>query len=267
MIEFVMPEHTSHSAIASYLRCQKAYELKKLGVEEVPSWWLLGGSAVHTATEWWDKGEWDEAPEMAFYKAFQDEIVKAEQTHPDHSEWRSAGYGARAQGYNHWMTQGPKYVKQWADRGWSWSDVELDVSCTLPSGIRIKAYVDRVKVHLSGYAEIVDLKTGSTRPESDQQLGFYKVLFEEASPGVEVSKVYNYMFKDDVAYEMDVSNWTLATVDKMAQEWYNGLESGVFLPNRGRNCGTCGVSQACFLQSGDTELTRVYDSLNPRHGE
>src|SRR2546430_9435239 len=66
---------------------------------------------------------------------------------------------------------------------------------------------------------------------------------------------------------MDVSNWTLARVDKLAKEWYDGLESGVFLPNRGKNCGTCGVARACYLASGDTTATRSYDRLNPRHGE
>jgi CRISPR/Cas system-associated exonuclease Cas4 (RecB family) len=276
MIEFVMPDHTSHSAISSYLRCQKAYELGKLGFTEAPAWWLLGGSAVHKATEWWDNGEWDEAPELAFYKAFQDEIVQAEQSHPNHDGWRKAGYGARAQGYEHWMKQGPLYVKQWADRDFDgdlkW--VELDVSTTLPSGLEIKAYIDRVSVSRENLTiDLVDMKTGSTRPDSDQQLGIYKTLLIEYLKykhdllyvGEFDIHAYNYMFKDDEFYEMDVSNWTLDTVDKMAQEWYRGLESGVFLPNRGKQCGTCGVASACFLQSGETETTRRYDRLNPNY--
>jgi CRISPR/Cas system-associated exonuclease Cas4 (RecB family) len=272
MIEFLMPQHVSHSAMNNYIRCGKAYELGKLGVTEAPAWWLIGGSAVHKATEWLDKGEWDEAPEMAFYQAFNDEIFDAVDREPDQELWRKAGYGARAQGHDHWMKQGPRYVKQWAERyAPKWWDVELDVSTTLPSGIKIRAYIDRVafdgdhKVY-----EIVDLKTGSTRPDSDQQLGIYKVLFEHylAWNGYDMERgtlAYNYMFKDDEFYEMDVSNWTLETVDEMAQEWYRGLESGVFLPNRGKQCGSCGVSSGCFLQSGDSILTRKYDKLNPNY--
>lgn len=276
MIEFQMPPHVSHSSLNSYIRCGKAFELSKLGVQEPPAWWLLGGSAVHKATEWLDKGEWDDAPEMAFYKAFQDEIVQAEQSFPDHNDWRKAGYGARAQGYEHWMKQGPLYVKQWADRGFPWDYVELDVSATLPSGIQVKGYIDRVNANGYGW-EIYDLKTGSTRPDSDQQLGIYSVLFKEflrsssefdimAEFGENI-QAYNYMFKDDEFYEMDVSNWTLETVDEIAQEWYRGLESGVFLPNRGKFCGTCGLAEACYLQSGDTATTRRYDRLNPNYGE
>lgn len=271
---FQLPAHASHSAINNYLRCGKAYELDKLGVRESPAWWLLGGSAVHKATEWLDKDEWDDAPEMAFHQAFADEIETALKREPNQDAWRKAGYGARAQGYEHWMEQGPRYVKQWAERVQTWRWVELDVSTTLPSGIKVKAYIDRVS-RIGNLFEIVDLKTGSTRPDSDQQLGIYSVLLRDYIGGsvaidtrVPVTiQAYNYMFKDDEFYEMDVSNWNIHTLDKMAQEWYSGIESAVFLPNRGKQCGTCGVSAACFLQSGDTEVTRKYDKLNPNYDE
>jgi CRISPR/Cas system-associated exonuclease Cas4 (RecB family) len=277
MIEFIVPEHTSHSAINSYIRCGKAYELGKLGVKEPPAWWLLGGSAVHTATEWLDKDEWDGSPEEAFFYALHLECQGARESGwEDESLWRKAGYGARAQGYEHWMEQGPRYVKQWADRGQVWRQVELDVSMTLPSGIIIKGYIDRAR-RISKYEgyEFVDLKTGSTRPDSDQQLGIYKVLFDvwlnkndatRRIGGGDI-KAYNYMFKDDEFYEMDVSNWTLETVDEIAKEWYNGISSGVFIPNRGKQCNTCGVSAGCYLGSGDTPTTRTYDRLNPNFGE
>lgn len=276
MIEFEVPKHVSHSALNNYIRCGKAYELGKLGVQESPAWWLLGGSAVHKATEWIDKGEWDDAPEMAFHKAFYDEIIRIEQSFPNREEWRKAGYGARAQGYEHWMEQGPRYVKQWADHGAWFSEVEYDVSTTLPSGIKIKAYVDRVEVSPEG-VDVIDLKTGSTRPDSDQQLGIYSVLtlhklnqdtkytVPDVRVGHQLHGAYNYMFKDDEFYPMDVSNWTLETVDEIAKEWYRGIQAEVFLPNRGKQCGSCGLASGCFLQSGDTLLTRKYDKLNPNY--
>lgn len=278
MIEFQVPEHISHSALNNYLRCGKAYELGKLGVQEKPAWWLLGGSAVHKATEWLDKGIWDGSPEDAFYEAFNSEIFDAVNIEPDQDLWRKAGFGARAQGYEHWMGQGPRYVKQWADRwdGRLYGMVELDVSRTLPSGIKIKAYIDRVAESNFGYYDIYDLKTGSTRPDSDQQLGVYKVLLDcwlndnnytRDSRGENIIQAFNYMFKDDEFYEMDVSNWTLDTVDEIAKEWYSGISSGVFLPNRGKQCNTCGVHEACYLTSGDTVATRKFDKLNPNYGE
>lgn len=282
MLEFQLPQHVSHSALNNYLRCGKAYELGKLGVPESPAWWLLGGSAVHQATEWIDKGEWDDAPEYAFYLAFQQEIDRTREVYPNESLWRKAGYGARAQGYEHWMAQGPRYVRQWAEKGALWDEVEIDVSHTLPSGIKIKAYVDRVQLDRSTFTwSVVDLKTGSTRPESDQQLGIYTVLFKQwlarqtkyTSPALTdiwggwSFTAHNYMFKDNEFYPMDVSNWTLQTVDQIAQEWLHGVQSSVFLPNRGKQCGTCGLREACYLESGDSNVTRKFDRLNPNYGK
>lgn len=56
-----MPEYISYSAFSSWLQCGKAYELGRLvGVKETPSWWLAGGSAVHAATERYDRALWEE---------------------------------------------------------------------------------------------------------------------------------------------------------------------------------------------------------------
>jgi len=265
--------HTSHSSINSYLYCGKAFELEKIKkFPSPPAWWLLGGSAVHTATEWIDTDDWDGSPEEAFHYAFHLECQEARESGwEDESQWRTAGWGKNQQGYEHWAQKGPVYVRQWADRVQTWAHVELDVSTTLPSGIEIKGFIDRVSQFGSLY-EIVDLKTGSTRPDSDQQLGVYSVLLKEhikktrgLHPDLVTVNAFNYMFKDDEFYEVDVSNWTLDTVDKLAQEWKNGVEASVFLPNRGSKCGRCGVADACYLQSGDTEVTRVFDSLNPNY--
>ncbi len=262
MIE--LPKHTSHSAINSYLRCGKAFELESLKkYPTMPAWWLIAGSAVHTATEWIDTGEWDREPEEAFDLAFFLEIQKAREIEPNENLWLTAGWGKNQQGYAHWAEKGQRYVRQWADTPVEWHFVELDVSMELPSGIKIKGYVDRVLVHGDKKSiSIYDLKSGSTRPDSDQQLGIYSVLASQKL-GKPVTHAYNYMFKDDEFYEMDVSHWTLDAVDKIAQQWYRGVGDEVFIPRRGEHCGRCSVADACFLQSGDTPDTRAYDSLNP----
>ena len=272
--------HASHSSISSYLYCGKAYELAKIRkFPEPPAWYLLGGSAVHTATEWIDTDGWDGTPEEAFHYAFHLACQEARESGwEDETQWRTAGYGNNKQGYAHWSEKGPRYVRQWADRGLQWDEVEVDISHTLPSGLVIKAFVDRAWLdRKTSTWSIVDMKTGSSRPDSDQQLGIYTVLFKQwlarqtkytTPPFTDMWGGWsfiasNYMFKDDEFYEMDVSNWNLETVDRLAQEWKNGVESGVFLPNRGFKCARCGVAEACFLQSGDTETTRVFDRYNP----
>lgn len=55
-----LPDHISHSQMTTWLDCGWAYFLgKSIGVKEIPSWWLIGGSAVHEATEAYDKTEWE----------------------------------------------------------------------------------------------------------------------------------------------------------------------------------------------------------------
>jgi hypothetical protein len=50
------PAYVSYSAFTSWLKCGKAYQLSRLlDVKENPAWWFAGGSAVHAATEVYDK--------------------------------------------------------------------------------------------------------------------------------------------------------------------------------------------------------------------
>lgn len=51
-----LPPHVSYSALTTYLDCGWKYYLTRVErVKERPTWYLVGGSAVHTATEYYDK--------------------------------------------------------------------------------------------------------------------------------------------------------------------------------------------------------------------
>jgi hypothetical protein len=274
VITFI-PKHASNSAISAYTRCAKAYELDRvLKFPQPPAWYLIAGSAVHTAAEHWDCGK-GTSPSELFVDAFHDEIARARSYWPDDSQWAAAGEGQRRQTYNHWFAKGQQYLEEWASTSFPGAlvDVELDVSTVLPSGIEVKAFVDRLYQPAPTQWVIWDLKSGSRRPDSDQQLGIYKVLTREwlrKQPGsgpIEITAA-NFMFKDRCAYEMDVSAWTLETVDQIAQTFVSGVKNQIFLPVRSADCGRrCGVAEACYLQSGDTPVTRVYDTLNPNYGK
>lgn len=274
MIQFI-PKHTSHSAISAYTRCGKSYELRKvLKFPEPPAWYLIAGTAIHTAAQQWDENpEGSTSPSLLFVNAFHDEIDRARAGWPDDSQWQAAGWGLNGQRYDHWFAKGQVYLEQWASTSFPGAlvDVELDVSTVLPSGLEVKAYVDRLYQTGPTSWVIWDLKSGASRPDSDQQLGMYAALTrnfllskDPTTPDVEITAA-NYMFKDDLAYEMDVSAWDLDTVDRIGQAWLRGVTERVFLPVRGSHCGRCGVSEACYLQSGDTPVTRLYDSLNPNY--
>jgi hypothetical protein len=53
------PAHLSFSTVNGYRGCGKRFELQKiLRLEEKPGLAAIGGNAVHTATEDYDKGTW-----------------------------------------------------------------------------------------------------------------------------------------------------------------------------------------------------------------
>lgn len=51
-----LPSYVSYSQLTTWLSCGWQYYLTRLAdVQEEPSWWLVGGSALHEATELYDK--------------------------------------------------------------------------------------------------------------------------------------------------------------------------------------------------------------------
>jgi RecB family exonuclease len=53
---YELPAHVSYSALTTYLDCGWKYYLTRVEkIIEQPTWYLAGGSAVHTATEMYDK--------------------------------------------------------------------------------------------------------------------------------------------------------------------------------------------------------------------
>jgi hypothetical protein len=51
-----LPEHISYSSLTTWLECGWKYYLSRVqNVAEQPAWWFYGGSAVHHATEQYDR--------------------------------------------------------------------------------------------------------------------------------------------------------------------------------------------------------------------
>lgn len=54
------PDYISYSQYETYLACGEKYRLTRIEqVPEQPAWYLVGGSAVHEATEAYDKARWE----------------------------------------------------------------------------------------------------------------------------------------------------------------------------------------------------------------
>lgn len=51
-----LPEHVSYSSLTEWLSCGWRYYMSRvLQEKELPAWWFYGGSAVHAATEEYDR--------------------------------------------------------------------------------------------------------------------------------------------------------------------------------------------------------------------
>jgi putative RecB family exonuclease len=52
MTKETLVAHRSFSALTSWIRCGKSYELERVHqAPSEPAWWFVGGSAFHTAAE------------------------------------------------------------------------------------------------------------------------------------------------------------------------------------------------------------------------
>lgn len=52
--------HVSYSGLSDFIKCPKYWELRReMGLPEDPSWWGVGGSAVHKATEDMDRARFE----------------------------------------------------------------------------------------------------------------------------------------------------------------------------------------------------------------
>lgn len=53
---YELPSYVSYSGLSTWLQCGYQYFLTRMvNVDEVPAWYLIGGNAVHKATEDYDK--------------------------------------------------------------------------------------------------------------------------------------------------------------------------------------------------------------------
>ena len=104
-------------------------------------------------------------------------------------------------------------------------------------------FIDRI-FEVNGQLVIVDLKTSRSVPTSDLQLGFYKIGVEMMT-GAEVNLGNYWMSRLSGTGEMiDLSRYTLESLEYMVEGFDKARKSGIFLPNI-QSCNICGYKQHC----------------------
>lgn len=153
-----------------------------------------------------------------------------------------------------WNQQGPQWVSDyinWRQAHPEWKiwitpqgvkAIELEVN-PIVNGVPIKMFIDRV-FDVNGTLVIADLKTSSRTPESDLQLGFYKVGIEEML-GVTINHGVYWMARKSSMTEMiDISRYNLDMIEYMNSGFDKARKLGIFLPNLS-SCNICGVKKHC----------------------
>lgn len=259
-------EHASYSSLSSYLQCGLKYKLTKIdGFAEQPAWWSAAGSAVHTATEWWDVGLHEEldVPGL-FMRSFEEQILKEETyTGVLRGEWRNS----RGQDYDWWVSNGPPMVQSYIDwrqsTGWQVLDVtrptdgvtqpgvEVPVDAVM-GGMPVKGYIDRVFVTGAGEVVIVDLKTGARKPDSALQLGFYRAALQ-LQYGITADLGAYFMNRRKPGEQLLVEGlqqYTPEFIGRFISDFKRARELKLYIPHVTAMCKACGVARHCWAVGG-----------------
>lgn len=214
----------------------------------------------------------------AFREAFDKELLEARtDSGVDYPEWRAGGRASKAhpnkEDYGWWSANGPTHVENWV----SWREglpnyriwvtpagepaIELGLLATI-GGVSVKMFIDRIFVDEgTGELVILDIKTGARTPESDLQLGFYRVGVLNTL-GVEANLGGYWMSRQGGLSPMvDLSRFTDHMIGSMLQQFNRAVENEIFIPHLTNLCKTCSVNRACYAFGGD-EAHR-YDPMHP----
>lgn len=249
-------DYLSFSSLSAYSDCSERFYLERVAsVRQEQGWWLPAGTALHTATEWLDEGTYLSA-ELAWADAWAQTLARLDEM-PTKAAGRATKEFPDKENKDYWDAKGAGFVADyltWRDlkfgAGWSWLTIndapaiEVPVEAVLGS-TKVKGYIDRVMVSPEGEVVVMDLKSSQREPTSIQ-LDVYRYLLA-ANYGITATLGTYYLFRKGSTG--DTKHLTLSDtwLDHYFSTAVRGIEAGVFLPNVGMLCGTCGVRDYCSV--------------------
>lgn len=240
----------------------------------MPGWALVGGSAVHSATEELDRrlfGIGGDAPE-SFLGAFEAEIDKrvAETGIPE-EEWKISGKKSVAwpnkEDKDWWLYHGQSFVDNyvnWRNRYpgeiWITPDGEPAIEIKIDAlfgGAVVIGYIDRIFYdNITKSLRVVDIKAGRTTPTDPSQLAGYAWGLPAHWPRPTHGSYF--MARDG----MLVGNYDLSGSKPMLDYEFGGafnaIQAGYFPARANFMCGYCSVKDYCWLQNG-----QMSDAVKP----
>lgn len=276
------PAHESHSAVMSWYRCGKAYELERLsGMQALPAWWFIGGSCVHEVTEWFDRlllagidVSLESLHEATIEKlnelAEQERITKG----VPYDQWLAGGRWPKKSGYEWWVVNAPLMVERYAKwrlaTMWEVADfagvpgIECDLLVSLEFG-QFRGAPDRVFRLPSGQLVVLDVKSGTAIPKEPLQLGTYANMIEQLGFERPAWGTYAMVKQEDpdkmLTPLVPLDKYTTSYLEGIYGPGDAGIRIGAFAPNVGDACRTCPVAKGCYAAGG--EDSRLWDRLHP----
>ena len=201
----------------------------------------------------------------AYYAAWDTGITRMQQAEPDLKRWmtgtpKTKGDVDAAKRRQRGAEQVASYIgSRQSDPFEIWTTpdgepaVELEFTVQL-GGIEVLGYIDQVLETPDGEAlHVRDLKTGTRLPDSALQLGVYAEAVEQKY-GIRPA-FGDYWMAKNVAptAPFDLSKYTTARLGRWFARLDRAITAGVFIPNPGESCRTCGVAKWCDAVGVDRE--------------
>lgn len=269
----------SFSQISKFIDCGESYRLRYVEgyKEDTPAWWSVAGSAIHSVTEKYDRGESMSDLEAECGWAIDVEIEKQKMfSDVPMSQWKT---NSKGQGEEYWRENAPLHVQRYID----WRNETRWHVLSMPDGslgieVRVEGeiagqpfigYIDRVFVNDDGEAVIVDLKSGATTPYLPMQHGFYRELLRQR---YDITADKGAFFKTKAGTAAapgglsplhDLSLYTPEVLGMYTSNLVTSRETGNFTPNPSWMCGTCGVRPQCRIGSLLPSPTKKRESNKP----
>jgi putative RecB family exonuclease len=244
----------SPSRAGDFLTCPLLYRFRVIDrLPEPPSPAAARGTLVHAVLErLFDRVAADRTPEAA-HSLVQPQWARLVEAEPELADLFAGDEEQRGA----WLTE----VATMLDRYFTLEDPkriepahrELCVEADLPSGLRLRGYIDRLDIAAGGEMRIVDYKTGGAPPAEFEaralfQMKFYALTLWRAQGRVPKLLQLIYLGNGEIVrYEPDESD-LLATERKIVALWQAIERARVnrdWRPRPGRICDWCAHQTIC----------------------